>query len=375
MGTSEFFGHLRPWSRRKHRLLGKYILPFSAKVATVSASREIFIVDGFAGAARYEDGSDGSPVLIAKFSDECRQWRRPALLRLINVEPDTQKSGIFLSLEEATEQWVQSGAVVNLNLAFRDALPEIIRMIGKNPALFFIDPFGPTYLHFDDLLPILNRTQSATELIINFDQDGLRRIMNTTRSEKMHPKAAWTNEQNVSKVLGSDKWKALTGNKLSSVEEEQFLLREYMSNLTKFGYEVVAYPIRESLTAKPKYYFVYCTRHADGIELMYDFIREEEDLLYGDHVTDRLPLFGDEASLGNAVESRCRELRGEIEAMIATQKSFSRGELRRALLRSRFGDFHSKDCNSVVKDLITEGIIAEVNGKTRINDSDRLKRV
>lgn len=77
MKTDEFFDKLKPWSKRKHRLLGKYLPPFSAKVARATPNREIYCVDGFAGAAKYEDGSEGSPLLIAKFSDECARWRNP----------------------------------------------------------------------------------------------------------------------------------------------------------------------------------------------------------------------------------------------------------------------------------------------------------
>lgn len=63
MDTKEFFDKLKPWSKRKHRLLEKYLPPFSAKVATTTQNREIFCIDGFAGAAKYEDGSEGSPIV------------------------------------------------------------------------------------------------------------------------------------------------------------------------------------------------------------------------------------------------------------------------------------------------------------------------
>src|SRR6476469_68613 len=112
---SDFFERLKPWSRRKHRLLGKYLPPFSAKVAKATTNREIYCVDGFAGAARYEDGSDGSPLLIAKTSDQCATWSNPVHLKLINVEPDAKGQGIFQSLDEATSAWVEKGVVANIN--------------------------------------------------------------------------------------------------------------------------------------------------------------------------------------------------------------------------------------------------------------------
>ena len=374
--TTNFFENLKPWSRRKHRLLSKYLPPFSAKVAKATNNREIFCVDGFAGAARYDDGSDGSPLLIARFSDECASWRDPVLLKLINVEADANNKGIFESLEQATAEWGAKGIVTNINKDFRSALTEILRIIGYSPALFFIDPFGPTHLHFEDLKPILTRNQRITELIINFDQDGLRRIANAAFSERINPKAASTNSQNISKVIGSDEWKdKLSNENLSSSESEAILLHEYMSNIANFGYDVVAYPIRETLGAKPKYYFVYCTRHGDGIALMNDFIREEEDLLYGDHVQVTLPLFCDEASLSNAIESRRAQLRSIIEGYLAKDSVVTRGKVRDVLIQSHFGEFHSKDYNAVIQGMLKEGFLREASGKTRINDDHVLNIV
>lgn len=365
----DFFGYLKPWSRRKHRLLGKYLPPFSAKVAKTTNNREIFCIDGFAGAARYEDGSEGSPLLIAKFADECANWKNPVALKLINVEPDAKNEGIFESLQRATSEWTKKDIVTNINKDFRSALPEILQIIDHSPALFFLDPFGPTYIHFDDLRPILARNQRITELIINFDQDGLRRIADAAFSEKINPKTAVTNAQNISRVIGNDEWKSkinLPGQ--NSLESEKILLREYMTNISRFGYKVVAYPIRESLGAKPKYYFVYCTRHAHGIALMNDFIREEEDSLYGDHVASRLPLFSEEASLSNDVEKRQSRLRKVVQDYLQKNSLVTRGKIKVDFISQYFGEFHSKDYNTVVQLLLKNGVLREETGKMRIND-------
>lgn len=370
---NEFFENRKPWSERKHRLLLKYLPPFSAKVATTTRNREIFVVDGFAGAAKYEDGSKGSPVLIAEFSDVCASWSNPVSLHLINIEPDKRNEGIFASLELATAQWVAKGNVVNIRKEFRSALPDVLQLTGDAPSLFFIDPFGPTHVHFDDLRPILERPQRITELIINFDQDGLRRILDAALSENTNLKAAQTNSDNISKVVGSSEWKKkIIGANLSSEEAEGVLVSGYMDNIAKFGYAVVAYPIREVLTAGPKYHFVYCTRHSDGVELMNDFIREEEDLLYGDHIENNYPLFSDEASLSNAVATRQQKLLDLVKFYASDKTSVTRAQIRSALIRKNFGDFHHKDYTAVVKELLESGIFRTASGKTRINDTEIL---
>ena len=83
------------WSGRKHRLLRNYVEPFTAKVAKTTHDRRIFIVDGFAGQAKYDDGTKGSPLVIAEFSDVALNWRNPVSLRLINIEPDKGSFDIF----------------------------------------------------------------------------------------------------------------------------------------------------------------------------------------------------------------------------------------------------------------------------------------
>jgi three-Cys-motif partner protein len=372
MASSDFFENRKPWSERKHRLLGKYLPPFSAKVASVTRSREIFVVDGFAGAAVYEDGSEGSPILTAKFSDVCRTWTKPVNLNLINIESDTKNEGIFESLERATERWVNQGTVRNIRSDFRNGLPVALEAIGPAPALFFVDPFGPTYVHFLDLRPMLKRPQ-ITELIINFDLDGLRRILDAALSLNTTPKAAATNVKNISKVIGSDRWQTkIIGNRLSTEQAEAILLEEYIDNIAAYGYGVVAYPIREQLASNPKYYFIFVSRHEDGIALMNDFISEEEDLLYGGHVVSNLPLFSDEASLSNAIAKRRGTLKAYLEKYLEEKKQLTRKRIRLDGIRANFGVYHSKDYNAVIKEFLDENRLRTESGKKRINDDDRL---
>jgi three-Cys-motif partner protein len=133
MGNEKFFENLKIWSERKHRLLRKYLEPFIAKVASITQNRQIYCVDGFAGAAKYDDGKEGSPLLIAKFSDVCLNWRTPTYLKLINVEPDLET---FNSLDLATQEWKQRGVVTNVNGSFNQVSAKFLSQIGNSPTLF-----------------------------------------------------------------------------------------------------------------------------------------------------------------------------------------------------------------------------------------------
>ena len=370
MEKSEFFNYLKPWSKRKHRLLGKYLKPFAAKVATITKDREIYCIDGFAGAAKYDDGSVGSPLMLAQLSDECSKWQNPVTLKLINIEPNNKN---FASLEYMTQKWSDIGIVKNFNNKFSEAIPRVLSEIQNAPAFFFIDPFGPTAVHFSDLQPILRRTQQATELFINFDTDGLQRIADASQSQNDNPKfikSISKNTQNVSIILGSEKWTEIyRTSELSTEQKQNFLLSIYIENLTNFGYSVVAYPIREALGKATKYHMIYCTRHNDGVILMNDFMFEEENSLEEEHSNTYFPLF---ASSESEQEKRRQNLRGLIEQFLQKNTQTTRKHIKRQLIFSYFAQFHTKDYNAVVKDFVDNEILKAAHGKKRINDDETL---
>ncbi|MCA1620516.1 MAG: three-Cys-motif partner protein TcmP [Acidobacteria bacterium] len=368
-----FFANLKVWSKRKHRLLGKYLPPFSAKVG--SWAKLIYCIDGFAGPAKYEDGSAGSPLMMAQLADKAASWRRPVSLRLFNVEDNPEH---YKSLKHVTQPWETNGVVINRQGQFGELVPTILSIVSDNPALFFIDPYGPTYVLFSHLLPILRRQQRATELIINFDADGLRRIADTMHARTVTEravKASKTNIENVTEIIGSDKWQEpfKEGN-LPTQERERMLLRIYMENIEKYDYTVTAYAIRKTVKDSPKYFLVYCTRHPDGIVLMSNFIREEEDNLLEESTTDaHQPKLSDEFNvLGQEIIWRRRELSDLLLEFLKQHTLTTRRSIRKYFSFERFGDFSDKDYNAVVKDFISANKLLPRHGKKQINDDEPL---
>lgn len=247
----KFFDSPKVWSKRKHRLLGKYLPPFSAKVG--SWAELIYCVDGFAGAAKYEDGSPGSPLMMAHIADKCASWKKPVHLRLINVESDPEH---YKSLKYITQVWEEKGVIINLEGQFGELVPTILSEVSDNPALFFVDPYGPTYVHFSHLLPILRRSQKTTELIINFDADGLRRIADTIHSKVSTDralKASLTNIENVTGIIGSSEWETYFREGTHTTQEREMkLLNIYINNIAKYEYHIAAYAIRKFINDSPK---------------------------------------------------------------------------------------------------------------------------
>jgi hypothetical protein len=84
VSRTEFFDIPKPWSRRKHRLHGKNIQPFSATIGNRAGT--VYCVDCYAGKAMYGGNSIRSPLILAHQADKAAGWSKPVYLRLINVE-------------------------------------------------------------------------------------------------------------------------------------------------------------------------------------------------------------------------------------------------------------------------------------------------
>ena len=63
----EFFKGKRRWSIIKDDVLGKYMVPYLAKVKKLG--KNILLIDTFAGPGVFEDGSLGSPSLMVQSAE------------------------------------------------------------------------------------------------------------------------------------------------------------------------------------------------------------------------------------------------------------------------------------------------------------------
>ena len=60
--TRDFFARKHEWSEMKDSILGAYLRPYLAKISRTR--RAVRIADCFAGKGRFDDGRDGSPIII-----------------------------------------------------------------------------------------------------------------------------------------------------------------------------------------------------------------------------------------------------------------------------------------------------------------------
>ncbi len=133
--SSEFFGQRSAQAVLKHGLLVRYAYYFAGRAGAAARGRVAF-VDGYAGEGRYDDGSPGSPLLLAS------QAKRATLLgrdiKLAFVEPDAARR---LKLRGSlAETGIEADQI--LGDPFERVAAVLLERYKDRAVLMFVDPFG-----------------------------------------------------------------------------------------------------------------------------------------------------------------------------------------------------------------------------------------
>jgi three-Cys-motif partner protein len=267
MPTDQFFHERREWSDRKLALLQNYLgKPFTEILG--SRPGGVFCVDGFAGRGEYEDGYVGSSLMSAQLAANFRKRGR-FQLRCVNVE---MMPNHFANLDQVTQR-VAPGLVSNLPGSFKSQLPRTMEIVGAQPTLFFLDPFGVRGIEWDTLRPILERP-STTELLVRLHTPFLHRLSGFLGSN------ARSREGNIAlltQTIGSNEWMEYG---IESSDEAWFVdrvLSSYVGRLKRRFTYVGAYPVRTLESELLKYHMVFCTRHPRGAVIMSDIVYKAEE--------------------------------------------------------------------------------------------------
>ena len=263
----EFFRKKKPWSVYKDLILDYYLQPYLAKVARLG--KPVAVVDCFAGPGRFEDGEEGSPLIIARRLTELQKRGDPVTAMFIEAN-----YVLFERLKHATSDLSIPHEVRHGD--FRSYVPEIARLARSHTLFAYIDPFNPSALAFDDLGPIYDglHANRSVETLINFPSTGFVRAT----------QGAWplaregdgpTDEDDTAlkwdSYAGGTYWRQLISNPaLTGSECADLIAQGYANRLRErwFRY-VLQYAIRERYEDKlAKYHLVFGSRHPNAVELM-----------------------------------------------------------------------------------------------------------
>ena len=179
----------------------------------------IWYVDGFAGAGRYGDGRDGSPLLGLREARRLLSVNRDYALASFFVEANRNN---WRSLEGIIRPFKAEGLQVrNERGEFSDLVGLIDQTTSGSPILLFVDPFGIKPLVYTRFRPLLTR-RSPVDLILTFQHTAVPRLA------KDHPHL-------VSQAIGSDAWLRGWDMLQGSANQTEHVLRFFANNLRRDG--------------------------------------------------------------------------------------------------------------------------------------------
>jgi|GEM_PF-1793764 len=177
----DHFERFEDHTRLKHFLLDNYLKQW----ATILAPRfpRFWFVDAFAGAGRDSTGAPGSPLLAAEVARTiaAEHFRAPLGtplapnqgLRVVAIEADAARAThLDTAMAPYTQEAPQVAHVHHGTLSA--VLDDLGRFVGKEPALYFLDPFGVDGLEAA-LVRRLLETPHA-ELLVLFSDEGAVRL-------------------------------------------------------------------------------------------------------------------------------------------------------------------------------------------------------
>ena len=358
-----FFEDPKECSRYKVELLGEYALPFFYKLG--SRYQRVWIVDGYAGAAAYEADEHtpaqiGSPMVTAKVALRVAERHRHEL-RIINVERDRS---MFERLRANMRGYEPH--VINLRGTFESRVDEILQIVGNDPVLFFVDPFGMDGADLRLIDRLLDRKQrTVTELLINFSYRGFQRMAGNLTVRERSParqKAAATKVANLDAMLGDRRWRWVWNDpNLTPDQKCAEVAGQYRDALRDRGIEHV-HPIRmrDDFYGPPRYELIFATRSSHGVYLMSQFVANYEQKLFDAAHTD---LSLEPQIREQQHEDRRSALRNQIHALGLQLRKATPVTFMRTLSSRHWGIFTEKDYMRCLRELVLDGGIQRDSAK------------
>lgn len=339
INTKQFFRSKRAAAVFKHAILASYVVPFASKTGSTSPGHRVVIVDGYAGAGRYDSGEPGSPALIAAAAGNLPRVNIECLFVEKNRRTFKRLREVLNEEDSGRVRWEAWQGNVEQHL------DELLQRADGVPLFLFLDPFG-LGLPFDVVASLFTqrprgRFAPATEVLFRFDAGAIRRIRGVLNGKDSPTRAKQVAA--LDRAAGGTWWRDEDPGIESAQYVNWFMIRLLRKINAVTGCSGWIADVKQREGLQPAYYLVFLTRHRDGMEYFGEALSLAEakwrravfDLAAEDaaaHGQLLLPyldeFFDDEEKL--LTERWYARLEGNVRALLARHDSF--------IVRDRFND-------------------------------------
>jgi len=261
-----FFQQKKPWSKYKDLILDYYLGPYLQKIKILG--KPILVVDCFAGPGKFDDGENGSPIIITK------------KLRSLSVA-GFSVSAYFIEANHELYSRLQenvrdSNIPIETRLGnFSDYLDEISYLARNSSVFVYLDPFKPTDLRFEDMRSVYDQLHvgQSVETLINFMTWSFLRGVWGTKNQMMTNGQIQIHNSHVNRfnqIAGGTYWQKIAFNSFPSQRiRTDGLANGYANELRRWFKYVLTYPIREKYATRfPKYHLIFGSRSYHAVDIM-----------------------------------------------------------------------------------------------------------
>lgn len=214
--SENFFQGQQPAAILKHAVLREYFNVFAGMVGKGYRGHPLWLIDGYAGPGRYDaaDGLDpvnGSPLIAVALA---RDWRNRAEARDIRcafIERDPRHATALIA---NIQPFVDAGIRATvLQGEAKDRLPQAWNMVGQDPVVTFLDPFGVAMPRELVTGMLLARQSPPSEVLLNINVEAVSRLGGLLQraedgSVQIKPNCFEKGVERADEFLGGDWWRS-----------------------------------------------------------------------------------------------------------------------------------------------------------------------
>ena len=371
---ASFFNQKKLWSERKDEILRCYLPPYLAKITKLKAP--VLIVDAFAGPGRFDDGKDGSPLIICQAVKEALSNNPSATVSVMCIELINE---LFSKLETNLSEFPFAEAKQG---EFLDCISLIEKKAKTHSVFLYVDPWNVKVLNWDALDTIfqhLTDSNMSIEILMNFNTDifsrsGLSALtlaapelaQDTEDAEPVDVEMLTPQSlERLNNIIGGNWWQNILKTESSFPNKVQQIADGVCEQLSQRFKEVCQHGLKaKPHHTVPKYHLIFASRHPDALLLMNDQMVKSQRTL-ADTVKPEEPTF---------FEMRSTELIPDFDELLSliikqAEKRKTRGGIILAIIRQQFGIFACSEIRRHIQSLLKEGKLTSSTGKTRITNT------